>query len=1295
MSANASRAGYLRTSTYVQSSQLKSPTAYAQTAEISGAQQSLSQSIRNGLAVVLSSSADLEVGIQLPPLGNDQASLQWRQQTIDTNSESVASQLASHLASIGSLINHATGNIETMDYELLNSGLNIITSNLSHMSNGLKMLSALTDDVADKESLLEAARNFGKATANFLESIQPIIMGQPSKDQMYSTARDVAVMASDLLTFIGRLEVSEESQNELVDAARSVARSVADLVGAAKKVADTMKDQPEQLAVAANAKAIAEAANQLVACTTVVSPTITIQICLDQLMESSVLIKDGLSRLAESSSPCTNARFTQYLKDSIQKVEEAIAKLLDRANKCSVSNDTDPLDDDYQHVISSIDFMLKNLDTTEGIVASAKDLTLSATQFVNSLKRAGLERNEGSERDRLLSSAKLLADATSRMVAAAKDVARYPGDVEKRSKLEKAAKDLQAVSASACGPQLQFNALQRLNKALKDSVASQNQLIIAARNAASSNRNQASQIQLNVAMKKVTDFNQTLALAVKAHSSNSNDVVSQCNLISAAKQLIPALSNLVNAAKTAAPTAGETALQSHLQNLAQLAENDLLSLDTACRVADELSSGLRLESALYTAEAIQLDLDGSGQGLARLSVSSRMQASEVVSVEIAHSQLISNAKEIQQSISLIASATLEKNERSAGIAASEAVSALQSIVQSATALKSAEIDDDLKSSVQLAANNVAHTLASLISAAKSTVQEDFESNSDTIKLLTDSALSAVGQIVLCLPGQRDLDNALHSIQAEVQSFITKKYEKETPKTELYTVAQTRLQASANALAMAANALSAAVRGGLIELQNGATTFGASFGKLIRATEKFSDACGDDEVRQKLVTAVEKIGMSSSVLVNSAKASAGDMSNISFRNEILSAVRLLGDSLNSLIDVCSASAPGHTDCNNALRILTSASGRVDAISEGTLTSISFSESVSNLSENGKLLCSILNGALAAARAGNVLKMAQDLLVAAQTVLPLTENAVRAGYLIGVADESSVPAVPPIVDQTEITHASYDVKDAMKKLIEPTNTQQQILEIAANIAKNTSRICNICKTAGTNPALSHQSRQIFISSAKDVAVKTSAVVAVIKQLAVSLDEPSRTKAEETCGPLIEAIDQVVQVAMSSEFAGVPAKFSPAALSLQKPILELIRSIISSVQDVVNSAKLVCSNAKDQTALQLMSTEIKDVTDTTQSLISTTISSAPGQKECNEAIQKVSDNIGLLDAAIMDATVNNLSPSPGVQKEALVEACKALASLIDVIARSATCDLGGLAAAVLELPGQFKQVFSVNLI
>jgi hypothetical protein len=53
--------------------------------------------------------------------------------------------------------------------------------------------------------------------------------------------------------------------------------------------------------------------------------------------------------------------------------------------------------------------------------------------------------------------------------------------------------------------------------------------------------------------------------------------------------------------------------------------------------------------------------------------------------------------------------------------------------------------------------------------------------------------------------------------------------------------------------------------------------------------------------------------------------------------------------------------------------------------------------------------------------------------------------------------------------------------------------------------------------------------------------------------------------------------------------------------------------------------------------------------------------------------------------------LTPTPGAQKEALIDTARALVSLTDVVARSLdSSDISDLNNSIVELPGSFKKVF-----
>jgi talin len=410
---------------------------------------------------------------------------------------------------------------------------------------------------------------------------------------------------------------------------------------------------------------------------------------------------------------------------------------------------------------------------------------------------------------------------------------------------------------------------------------------------------------------------------------------------------------------------------------------------------------------------------------------------------------------------------------------------------------------------------------------------------------------------------------------------------------------------------------------------------------------------------------------------------------SVRNELLKSTRDLSDALNNIIEVCSAAAPGHKDCNAALQTLLDASNRLDSINDGVPTVPAYGECVTKVSESSKLLASLLAGTVSLARTGNITKLAQELVSGAQLITNLTEGVSLAAYLIGISDPASTPAVPPAVEHSTLLQASTEIKQACERLVDPTNSQSQILDLASTIAKHTSRVCNVCKLAGMNNSLSAQSKQKFIVMAKDIASKTSSVVATMKQLAVNQDDESRGKAKQAFGPLVEVIDGLITFSNNAEFRGVPAKLSSKAAQAQKPLIDANRSIINGAQDLISTAKLICSNSANLQAQETMVNQTKVVTDALHLALLAVNNGAPGHKECNDAITKIIDVVSLIDASIMDATVNNLSPTPGANKESLVETLRALAGLADVISRAATSDISSLPSSIEELPTNFKTV------
>ncbi|KAJ3121843.1 Talin-1 [Nowakowskiella sp. JEL0407] len=1247
-------------------------------AEMSGAQQALLQNISNCLASMRATANDLNVPMHLPPMGDDAASRQWKQQTSDVQAENIASQISAHLAAIGSLINETIGEQEDFDSEAIAASVATLSSNLSQLSQASKMLAALSETRAG-DKLLEAARELAKITATLLDKFVPVIIGEGTngRQEVFGIARDVAMASSELLSRISKLDIPSDRQSEIVDAAKAVARAVAELVANSKNVANATQEQEEQQQILMDGKNCNEAVANLIACTNSVCPTINATICIDQLMTSIVMLRDVMACLSESSASCTSSKFLQQLKDATSKVEEAISRLMEKA-KNAEGEEISELDRMYDTVVECLDTMKGNINEVDGIILSAKNVTLSSTQFVNGLKQQGQKVSDPSEKGRLLTSARTLAESTSKMVAAAKEAARNIGDPEKQANLITAIDNLRKCANDAAGPKLREKTFLKLSKASKDVLSSSNQLISASRSAGSSNRNQNSQLVLNQSARVFNDTSPNLVTALKNYNQSPEDTIAQMKLVNAAKQILNPGTVLTSTAKAAATMVMDTPAQNQLVNCVKQTTDALSNLMKALTHAEELSSGFELHGAIDSVKLVQQDL------LEAIDHSRTLKPLKSQTAESVQLEMSTMIKSIQATISQLSAAATDGIEKLAGVAATDAVSCLQALAVASKGLAATQTESQFRSEILGATVSVADALSSLISQAKEAVNDP--NRREAVANYAKSTGDSLSQMLSTMPGQRDLERTIQTINELLESFHDKTPPSFSKLKESFQSAQIKLQTSGGALTVAGNNLVNSCRASPSELQSSAQSFETTFENLFNWIVVFSAKSQDAKVVEKLSQLVETLSESAIQLLNNAKKSSIDCDNPLLRSELIIHARNIGDSVNSLLDVCSISAPGQSFCNNAIQSLSLATSKLDSLNDPNANRSTYAACLSKIVEQTKELGGILSSVT---RGNDVIKMAEASVSMSKIVQEITESNSRAAYLVGLSDPMSVAATPGAIDQIFFSTVGREIKDACVRLVDPENSPARILESANLIAKLTSSICTACKVAGQNPAINSVARQQFIASTKDVASKTAVLVNDIKLLARNRDEESRRQCVEDTGPLAEAIDILVDAAMAPEFSGTKAKISSVGLQAQQRLVDPNKNLITAMENVINSIKMLCANAQDENARRTLSSETKAVNQAVQSIVASVEDSAPGQKECEMAMERLTEAIAVVDSAMVEATVNNLLPRQGPGKLNLIDTLRAVFSLIEIVAKNAKEDSFQLGISVAHIPEKFSMV------
>uniref|UniRef100_A0A8B9LEM9 Talin 2b n=1 Tax=Astyanax mexicanus TaxID=7994 RepID=A0A8B9LEM9_ASTMX len=242
---------------------------------LSLAQQALMGTINSSMQAVQQAQADLGEVDNLPPLGQDRASRVWVQNKVDESKHEIHSQVDAITAGTASVVNLTAGDPTDTDYTAVGCAITTISSNLTEMSKGVKLLAALMEDeVGSGQNLMCAARTLTGAVSDLLRAVEPA-SGEP-RQTVLTAAGSIGQASGDLLRQMGEGETDERFQvspsplpDIMMNLAKAVANAAAMLVLKAKNVAQVAEDTVLQNRVITAATQCALSTSQLVACTKV------------------------------------------------------------------------------------------------------------------------------------------------------------------------------------------------------------------------------------------------------------------------------------------------------------------------------------------------------------------------------------------------------------------------------------------------------------------------------------------------------------------------------------------------------------------------------------------------------------------------------------------------------------------------------------------------------------------------------------------------------------------------------------------------------------------------------------------------------------------------------------------------------------------------------------------------------------------------------------------------------------------------------------------------------------------
>ncbi|KAM9590959.1 talin-1-like isoform 1-T1 [Morphnus guianensis] len=1251
---------------------------------LTSAQQALTGTINSSMQAVHTAQATLDDFETLPPLGQDAASKAWRKNKMDESKHEIHSQVDAITAGTASVVNLTAGDPADTDYTAVGCAITTISSNLTEMSKGMKMLAALMEDEGGNgRQLLQAAKNLASAVSDLLKMVQPA-SAEP-RQNLLQAAGLVGQTSGELLQQIGESDTNPRFQDVLMQLAKAVASATATLVLKAKNVAQKMEDSALQTQVITAATQCALSTSQLVACTKVVAPTISSPVCQEQLIEAGKLVAKSAEGCVEASKVATsNDQLLKQVGVAATAVTQALNDLLQHIKQYAMGGQ--PIGR-YDQATDTILNITENIFSSMGdageMVRQAHILAQATSDLVNAIKADAEGETDLENSRKLLSAARILADATAKMVEAAKGAAAHPDSEEQQQRLHEAAERLRTATNAAAQNAIKKKLVHKLEHATKQAAVSATQTIAAAQHAASSNKNPAVQQQLVQSCKAVAEQIPMLVQGMRGSQSQMDSASAQLALIVASQNFLQPGGKMVAAAKATVPTITDQASAMQLSQCTKNLAMALAELHTATQKAQEACGPLEIDSALGLVQSLERDL----QEAKAAACDSKLKPLLGETMEKCTQDLGNSTKAVSSAITHLLGEVAQGNENYTGIAAREVAQALCSLGQAARGVAASTPDLQVRNAMLECTGYIMDKANNLIEEAWKAVAKPGDPESQQHLAQVAKAVSqALSCCINCLPGQRDMDAAICMVGETSKRLLVDSF---LPSTKSFQEAQSQLNRAAVGLNQSANELVQASRGTPQDLATSSGKFGQDFNEFLQAGVEMASQSLNKEDQVQVVSNLKSISMSSSKLLLAAKALSADPAAPNLKNQLAAAAWDMTNSINQLITMCTQQAPGQKECDNALRELETVKELLENPTQ-IVNDTSYFNCLDSVMENSKVLGESMAGISQNTKNSKLPEFVESISATSRALCGLTEAAAQAAYLVGVSDLNSQAGQQGLVDPTQFARANQAIQMACQNLVDPACTQSQVLSAATVVAKHTSALCNTCRLASsrtTNPVAKRQ----FVQSAKEVANSTANLVKTIKALDGAFNKENWEQCCVATAPLIEAVDNLTAFASNPEFATVPAQISPEGRRAMEPIVSSAKTMLESSAGLIQTARSLAVNPKDPPQWSVLASHSRTISDSIKKLITSMRDKALGQRESDEAIKALNRCMREVDQASLTAISQQLPSREDISQEALhnqmIVAVQEISNLIEPVASAARAEASQLGHKVSQMAQYFE--------
>uniref|UniRef100_A0A8B9RKX6 Talin 2b n=1 Tax=Astyanax mexicanus TaxID=7994 RepID=A0A8B9RKX6_ASTMX len=778
---------------------------------LSLAQQALMGTINSSMQAVQQAQADLGEVDNLPPLGQDRASRVWVQNKVDESKHEIHSQVDAITAGTASVVNLTAGDPTDTDYTAVGCAITTISSNLTEMSKGVKLLAALMEDeVGSGQNLMCAARTLTGAVSDLLRAVEPA-SGEP-RQTVLTAAGSIGQASGDLLRQMGEGETDERFQDIMMNLAKAVANAAAMLVLKAKNVAQVAEDTVLQNRVITAATQCALSTSQLVACTKVYVFFFFFFFffffCVGEMVRQARVLAQATSDLVNAMRSDAEAEVdvdnSKKLLAAAKLLADATARMVEAAKGAAAH----PENEDQQQRLREAAEGLRVATNAAAqnaikkklvnrLEIAAKQAAAAATQTIAAAQNAAASNKNTASHQQLVHSCKAVADHIPQLVQGMRSSQAQPEDlsaqltliIASQSFLQPGSKMVTS-SKSAIPTVTDQAAAMQLSQCAKNLATCLAELRTAAQKA----HEACGPLEIDSALNAVQTLKNELQDAkmaafdgqLKPLPGDSVSAFWACNELSvAARETAQALRTLAQAARgVAACTAERQSAAAMLDSASHVMEGSAMLIHEAHQALISPGDAESQQRLAQVAKAVSHSLNNCvnclpGQKDVDMALRSIGEASKKLLVE----NLPPCSKSFQEAQTELNHTAAELNHSAGEVVHSSRGTSSQLAV--ASGKFSQDFDEFLDAGIEMAGHtqskddqiqvignlkNISMASSKLLLAAKSLSVDPGAANAKNLLAAAARAVTeSINQLItLCTqqaPGQKECDNALRELEA--------------------------------------------------------------------------------------------------------------------------------------------------------------------------------------------------------------------------------------------------------------------------------------------------------------------------------------------------------------------------------------------------------------------------------------------------------------------------------------------------------------------------------------------------